>query len=43
MTVGQAQGILTERFGLDSDQAFAVLTRLSRNGNQKLYDVASGW
>jgi GAF domain-containing protein len=39
--VGQAQGILMERYGLDADRAFAVLRRLSRNSNTKLRDVAS--
>jgi GAF domain-containing protein len=39
-TIGQAEGILMERFGLDADQAFALLTRLSRNRNQKLHHIA---
>jgi GAF domain-containing protein len=39
-TIGQAQGVLMERFGLTPDQAFQVLVRLSRNGNRKLYDIA---
>ncbi|MCW2753171.1 MAG: hypothetical protein JWQ32_582 [Marmoricola sp.] len=39
--IGQAQGILMERFDLDADQAFAVLTRYSQNNNVKLRDVAS--
>lgn len=38
--VGQAQGILMERFGLDAEQAFAVLRRYSRDGNVKLRVVA---
>jgi GAF domain-containing protein len=38
--IGQAQGILMERFALDADQAFAVLRRYSQNHNIKLRDVA---
>lgn len=39
--VGQAMGILMERFDLDSDQAFAVLRRYSQDTNTKLRDVAA--
>jgi len=38
--VGQAQGILMERFDLSADQAFAVLLRYSQNKNLKLRAVA---
>jgi GAF domain-containing protein len=38
--IGQAQGILMERHGLDADQAFAVLRRYSQDNNTKLRDVA---
>jgi GAF domain-containing protein len=38
--IGQAQGILMERFQLDDDGAFAVLRRYSQNNNMKLHDVA---
>ena len=38
--VGQAQGILMERFDLSPDQAFAVLLRYSQDKNIKLRDVA---
>jgi GAF domain-containing protein len=38
--IGQAQGILMERFGLDADQAFGVLRRYSQSNNVKLRVVA---
>lgn len=38
--VGQAQGILMERFELNADQAFAVLVRYSQDNNLKLRKVA---
>jgi GAF domain-containing protein len=39
--VGQAQGILMERFDLNADQAFSVLLRYSQHRNLKLRDVAN--
>lgn len=38
--IGQAQGILMERFDLDPDQAFSVLRRYSQDHNVKLRVVA---
>jgi GAF domain-containing protein len=38
--VGQAMGILMERFDLDGDRAFAILRRYSQDTNTKLRDVA---
>jgi ANTAR domain len=38
--IGQAQGMLMERFDLDADRAFAVLRRYSQDNNVKLHDVA---
>jgi transcriptional regulator with GAF, ATPase, and Fis domain len=38
--IGQAEGILMERFSLSGDQAFSVLTRLSQSHNVKLRDIA---
>lgn len=38
--IGQAQGILMERHGLDATQAFAVLRRYSQDNNVKLHVVA---
>lgn len=39
--IGQAIGILMERFGLDDGRAFAFLVRASSHGNIKLRDVAA--
>lgn len=39
--IGQAVGILQERFGMDSERAFAVLARLSQERNIKLYTLAT--
>lgn len=38
--IGQAKGILMERHGLDADQAFAALTRVSQLTNTKLRELA---
>lgn len=38
--IGLAQGIIMERHGVDADQAFALLTRVSSTRNTKLRDVA---
>jgi AmiR/NasT family two-component response regulator len=38
--IGQAQGILMERYDLDDERAFEVLRRYSQNSNLKLRDVA---
>lgn len=38
--IGQAKGILMERYKLTADQAFALLTRVSQQSNIKLVDVA---
>lgn len=38
--VGQAMGILMERYDLDADRAFEVLRRYSQDTNRKLRDVA---
>jgi GAF domain-containing protein len=40
LLVGQAQGILMERFGLDAEKAFGVLRRYSQDRNIKLHVVA---
>lgn len=38
--IGQAQGILMERFNIGADQAFQVLRRYSQDNNLKLHSVA---
>jgi len=38
--VGQAQGVLMERFGVEADRAFAILRRYSQHKNIKLTKVA---
>lgn len=38
--IGQAKGILMERYGLTGEQAFAVLVRGSQQGNVKLRQLA---
>lgn len=40
--IGQAQGILMERYGLDDTRAFEILKRYSQNHNMKLRQVAAG-
>ena len=40
--IGQAIGIVMERYGLDSDRAFAFMVRMSQSGNIKLREVADG-
>jgi AmiR/NasT family two-component response regulator len=38
--IGQATGIVMERYTIDADAAFAFLLRASSHGNLKLRDVA---
>ena len=38
--IGQAKGIIMERFGVDDVQAFDMLRKLSQDGNTRLVDVA---
>jgi hypothetical protein len=38
--IGEAMGILMERFDLDEDRAFAVLRRVSQAQNVKLFKIA---
>lgn len=39
--IGQATGIVMERYGLDADTAFKVMRRLSSEHNRKLRDLAA--
>ncbi|MEW5809237.1 MAG: ANTAR domain-containing protein [Actinomycetota bacterium] len=38
--IGQAKGIIMERFGIDDVRAFEMLRRLSQESNTKLVDIA---
>jgi GAF domain-containing protein len=38
--IGQAQGMLMERYGIDADRAFAVLKRVSQDENVRLVKLA---
>lgn len=38
--IGQAKGILMERYKINADQAFTVLVRVSQQNNRKLRDLA---
>ncbi len=38
--IGQAKGILMERFKITPDQAFSLLVRVSQHSNRKVYDIA---
>ena len=39
--IGQAKGMLMERYRIDADRAFAVLVRVSQADNRKLVDVCA--
>lgn len=39
--IGQAKGILIERYRITADQAFTYLTRVSQSSNRKLHDIAA--
>jgi len=39
--IGQAEGILMERLGIDADQAFSYLRRMSQTENRKLVTICS--
>ena len=38
--IGQAKGIIMERYKIDAVQAFAMLRRLSQDSNTRLVDIA---
>ena len=38
--IGQAQGMIMERYGLSDQNAFAVLSRISQDSNERLVEVA---
>ena len=38
--IGQAKGMLMERFNIDADRAFGLLTRLSQETNTRVEEIA---
>ncbi len=40
-TIGQAKGVIMERFDLDAVEAFDLLTRLSQDSNRRVIDIAT--
>ena len=38
--IGQAKGIIMERYNLDADAAFRTLKRISQDQNKKLHEIA---
>lgn len=41
MLLGQATGIVMERYGISAEQAFSVLARISSHGNRRMRDLAA--
>ena len=39
--IGQAKGILMERYNISGERAFLVLTRISQDTQRKLHDIAA--
>lgn len=39
--IGQAKGVIMERFDLDAVEAFELLTRLSQQSNTRVVDIAA--
>jgi AmiR/NasT family two-component response regulator len=39
LVIGQAQGMLMQRYHLSAEQAFSVLTRASQDANRKLVEI----
>jgi GAF domain-containing protein len=40
--IGQAKGIIMERYGVDDVRAFDMMRKLSQDGNTRLLDIAQG-
>lgn len=41
--IGQAKGMLMERFNIDADRAFGLLTRLSQETDTRVESIARNW